>query len=541
MDFRTSNRTARSAVAPLLSLFLLVAGSALAEPTVWLVRPLYPGQDALVERTEQALSKLMPGEARNEAIIGMKELSAALKGKSVEQVPCFSGDERCADPIDRFVAGLGFERVVLIQGGQDEVGFQYRVVAYEPKTGKTLPASATNANLEKALLGAVAKVVPAASTLRVNSTPPGATVFVDGVKVGVTPVNTQVLPGERVVRIDLKLHQPVEETLIIPIRGEAKLEKALEKVAARIVITASPPGADISIDGTVLGKDKVDRGIEPGTHVVRITKEQYKAFEQTITVKADEQFVLDKSLEPIAGPSVVVAGPGKAEPQEAQKPPPPPPLTETEKSYELKSYFHASYEFASLLGDGLAAGWVNDFGNIFTKRVTTPGRTLVGASIEYGTFGRYLGLAVLGMTYLTNAQRYGLSVVHDSTTSSPPVPAPIDSARVNVVTVRALQPQVRLCAWRFQFALQLGVELRTGWIDALSSSMSSYDRGFAIVDLMASAHLSVRFNIAQGVFLFGSGNYTQYIYGLQPKGVGDTEKFRGSSTAGFNAGVGFGF
>jgi hypothetical protein len=165
----------------------------------------------------------------------------------------------------------------------------------------------------------------------------------------------------------------------------------------------------------------------------------------------------------------------------------------------------------------------------------------MGASIEYGTFGRYLGLAVLGMTYLTNAQRFGLNVVYDTTKMPPPpVPAPIDSARVNVVTVRALQPQVRLCVWRFQFALQLGVELRTGWIDALISSMP-YDRGFAIVDLMASAHLSVRFNIAQGVFLFGSGNYTQYIYGLQPKGVSDTETFRGSSTAGFNAGVGFGF
>lgn len=552
MDLRKMNRGARSVAIALVSLALLVAGPALADPTVWLVRPLYPGQEALIERTESALSKLMPGDARQDAIIGMKELAAALKGKSVEQVPCLSGDERCADPIDPFVAGLGFERIVLIQGGQDEAGFKYRVVAYEPKTGKTMPASATNANLEKALLGAVAKVVPAASTLQVNSTPPGATVYVDDVKVGVTPVNTQVLPGERVVRIDLKLHQPVEETLIIPIRGEAKLEKTLEKVAARIVITASPAGADISIDGTVLGKDKVDRGIEPGSHVIRITLEKYKAFEQTITVKADEQFVLDKSLEAIAGPPVVVVidptkdkgNPEKDKPKELP-PPPPPPMTDTEKSYQSKSYFHASYEFASLLGNGLVGRRWGTNGTGRTTTLSTPGRTLMGASAEYGTFGRYFGLAVVGLTYLTNVDHYGLNVGHtvgsaQEDFSGTTGPALIDPVRVHLVTIRAIQPQVRLCVWRFQFALQLGLEFRTGQI-VDSDPNTLYKDGFMVLDLMASAHLSVRFNIAEGFFMFGSGNYTQYLFGEKATAADDMGSFQGSSSAGFNVGVGYGF
>ncbi|MEW5741457.1 MAG: PEGA domain-containing protein [Myxococcota bacterium] len=529
-----------------LVLSALLAGPAWAEPTVWLVRPLYPGQEALVERTELALGKLMPGEARKEAIIGVKELGAALKGKSVDLVPCLSGDERCADPIDPFVAGLGFERVVLIQGGQDETGFTYKVVAYEPKTGKTTPANATNANLEKALLGAVAKVVPAASTLEVQSTPPGATVYVDDVKVGVTPLSTQVLPGERVVRIDLKLHQPVEETLIIPIRGGAKLEKTLEKVAARIVITASPASATITIDGVEAGKDKVDRGISPGSHTIRITADKHKAFEQTISVKADEQYVLDKTLEPLPGQGAVavVADPNKGK-EKPPPPPPPPPPTDTEKSYQQKSYFHASFEYASIIGNSLVGRrWGTD-GTGRTTAITSSGRTLIGASAEYGTFGKYFGLGVVGVTYLTNADRYSMNVGHTIGAAQEVIGGMtatdfIDPVRIHLVTIRAIQPQVRICVWRFQFALQLGLEFRTGNIIEQSTT-PAYKDGFMVLDLMASAHLSVRFNVAEGFFFFGSGNYTQYIIGEKAASADDSATFQGPSTAGFNVGVGYGF
>lgn len=545
MYLRTGNGGPRSSRRAVCLALVLAAAPALSEPTVWLVRPLYPGQEALVERTETALGKLMPGEARKDAVIGMKEFSAALKGKSVETVPCLSGDERCADPIDPFVAGLGFERIVLIQGGQDEAGFKYRVTAYEPKTGKVMPASASNANLEKALLGAVAKVVPAASTLDVKTTPPGATVYVDDVKVGVTPLSTQVLPGERVVRVDLKLHQPIEETLVIPIRGGASLEKTLEKVAARIVITASPAGANISIDGQALGQDKVDRGISPGSHTIRITADKHKAFEQTINVKADEQYVLDKTLEPLPGQAVAVVTPVKGQDRPPPPPPPPPPPTETEKSYQLKSYFHASYEFASLLGSGLVGRrWGTD-GTGRTTDIRTGGRTLMGAGAEYGTFGRYFGLAVVGVSYLTNVDRYTLGVGHtfgsaqevDNGVTGPDF---VDPVRIHLVTIRAIQPQFRLCVWRFMFALQVGVEFRTGQIIE-SNPATFYKDGFMVLDLLASARLNVRFNIVSGLFMFGAFNYTQYLVGEKATAVDDMGEFKGPSSFGFNVGVGYGF
>jgi hypothetical protein len=551
----------------MLALTLALAPSvALAEKTLWLVRPLYPGQETLVERTEKALDKLMPGESRKDSVIGQKELAASLKAQVVTELPCFSADTRCPDPIDPFVAGLGFDRIVLIQGGQDEAGFKYRVAAYDPKTGKSNPASATNANLEKALLGAIAKVVAAASTLDVRSTPAGATVFIDDVKVGVTPLNTQVLPGERVIRLDLKLHQPLEETIVIPIRGAAAIEKTLEKVAARIVITAAPAGTEISIDGAPVGKDKVDRGIAPGEHVIRLTAENHKAFEQTISVKADQQFSLDKTLEALPG-AVVKADPngnpngkiavilkGDPPPPVAAPPPPPKPATIEEQIYERRSYFHANFEMANLTGNNLVARRFDTEGFGRTTTFATPSRTLVGANAEFGTFGKYFGIAVFGISWLTNIDSWAMNVGFEpgqrcEASLNMCLATRINNVKANLVVVRALQPQVRFVVWRFQFGVQVGLEFRSGQVigeddptttTAPPMGTTRYKDGFVPLDLLLAGRLNVRFFVVDGFFINLQGNYTQFLTGNQATDDSGTT-YVSPSSFGFNGGLGYAF
>jgi hypothetical protein len=536
-------------------LAVLVATSSLAafaETTVWLIRPLYPGQDALVDRTEKALDKLIAQEDRKNHIIGRAELATALQGKRVDDLACLNSTERCADPIDPFIAALGFGRIVLVQGGQDEAGFKYRVVSYEPAFHKVVPASAGAPLLEKALLGAVAKVVPVASTIDVRSTPPGATVYVDDTKMGVTPLTTQVLPGERVIKIDLKLHQPIEETMVVPIKGRAVLEKSLEKVAARLIITAAPAGTSISLDGQVLGKDRVDRGILPGAHVIRLSVENHKAFEQTITVKADEQYVLDKTLEPLPGFGTAVTD-GRAQfemPVRVTTPPPPAPkLTESELIYERRSYFQLSYEFANLVGNNLVGRRWGNAGTGRTTSINTPSRGLMGVSLEYGTGGKYFGVNVVGLSYLTNVERYDLGVgyapmAQREVEMGMAGPSLLDRARIHLITLRALQPQLRLALWRFMLQLQLGAEFRTGQLVQPGSTF--YKDGFMVLDLLAAARFNVRFFIVEGLYVFGSGNFTYFVVGESsriepPEGSADEPRFSNSHQWGFNFGVGYGF
>jgi PEGA domain len=523
---------------------VLTATHALADKSLWLVRPLYPGQEQLVARTEKALDTLMPGASRDDAVIGRKELAAALKGRALAELPCFGVDTRCADPIDPFVASLGFERIVLIQGGQDEAGFKFRVVAYEPGLGKVNPATATNANLERALLGAVAKVVPAASTLEVKSTPAGATVFIDDAKVGVTPLSTQVLPGERVVRIDLKLHQPVEESLIIPIRGAAVLERTLDKVAARIVVTASPTGTEISLDGVAVGKDKLDRGIAPGEHTLRLTCANHKAFEQTISVRADQQYALDKTLEPLPLPSTVGANAVAAPP-----PAPPKPATVEDLTYERRSYVHLSGEVTILTGSNLV-GRRFPSGAVGRTLSFDPsvGPTLAGLSFEYGTFGKYFGIAVLGLSYLTNFDELAMTVGFEpgrsqevNASSGVVGPTRVERVRVNLGVIRALQPQFRLALWRFQLALQVGVEFRSGHVQGVDPGGSTfYTDGFVPLDFMAAGRLNVNFFLVDGLFLHLQGNYAAVL--ISNEGMDETgHRFGSSNSVGFNLGVGYGF
>lgn len=525
----------------ILTLVLLAAPSALAEKTLWLVRPLYPGQETLVERTEKALDKLIPQADRPNEVIGTKELTQALGGKKVDEVACFSGDERCADPIDAFVATLGFDRVVLVQGGQDEAGFKYRVVSYRPSAKEVTPAVATNAILEKALLGAVAKVVPVASSLDIKTSPAGATVFIDDVKVGVTPLATQVLPGERLIRLDLKLHQPIEENLVIPVRGVAKLEKSLEKVAARIAISASPAGSLISIDGQVVGKDKIDRGILPGRHTIRITAEGYTAHEQAVEVKSDEQFVLDKSLEPI--PGLAVVDPRKVRPD--RPPPPPAPLTVTEQNYERRSYFHLGFAYESFNGNALVGRRFGDDGTGRTASLLSGSRTLIGVSGEYGIFGRYFGLTVFGFSYLTNADRWDIEAGHEpgrgqETKDGVELPGRLDKVRANLVTLRALHPQFRIAVWKFMFSLQAGLEFRTGQILELATP-ATYKDGFLVTDLLFSGRINLRFYIVEGFYFQAAFHYAQYLTGATADVPDGSRTVASGGNIGFETGLGYGF
>ncbi len=534
---------------------LLTSTPALAEKTLWLTRPLYPGQEALVERTEKALARLVPPEQRANEVIGLQELAAALKGRTAAEIPCFTGEERCADPIDAFVAKLGFDQIILIEGGQDEAGFKYRVVNYQPAQKQLNQGSSSNVVLESALWGAVAKVAAVASTLDVKSTPAGATVFVDDQKVGITPLSTQILPGEHLVRVDLKLHQPVEEALVVPIRGSARLDKTLEKVAARISVTAGPANVSIFVDGQLLGKDRIDRGIQPGSHTLRLSSDGYKAYEQTIDVKADEQFTMDKQLEPLPGtvppPNGGQGNQGRLVVElrndQAVIAQPPPPPTPTEENYNRKTYFHLGFDFQKLDGNALVGRRFGDAGVGRTQFITNATRYLYGLTGEYGVFGKYFGVEVIGLSYLTNADLVQMNVGytgdHPEMKQGVPIGDNLDQVRINMIDVAVIHPALRVAFWHAMVMLDLGLNLRSGQITGTvpNSSGPQYNDGFVIIDLLAQARLGFRFYVYDGLYLYLNGGYELLLTGQDAINSGSATKVHSASAWGMSGGFGYGF
>lgn len=595
-------RHALKGIAVLALLFSAAADA--GEKTVWLVRPLYPGQEALVAKIEQSLIAIIPDAQRADEIIGLKELAKHLGGAKLDTLPCLSGEERCADPIDPFVSKLGVDRVVMVQGGQDEAGYNFKVTSYRPGKGETLPASASNAVMDRAFLGAIVKVVPLASTLEVTSTPSGAAVYVDEQKVGVTPLSTQVLPGNRVLKVDLKQHEPVEKALLIQARATGKFDYKLEKVAARLSVSAQPPGTTISIDGQVVGKDKIDRGISPGKHTIRLTAEGYKASEETIEVKPDQQYNMEKALEPIPGadkPTVVVVerkpdevvtggtivSPPAEQKKEEEKPPP----TWTEQVYARGTYFYLGFDHTTLLPrtyktstgteDRLALvsrRWGTE-GIGRTAFVNSGSPSLPGVSGEFGIMGKYFGITVLGVAVHFAPQALNLSTGTDGShldetsgdlrmteVKSPGDPnfrtdctnpstdancrQPRDiSVNLQLYTIRAIHLQLRLAAWRFAFHFAVGPEFRAGYVlENAPTAQIFYKDGFGVLDLLLGFRVGARFHLVEGFFLNAMFNYQQYLYGesaivARETGPGEYETalFRGPSGIGFNVGVGYAF
>ncbi len=107
----------------------------------------------------------------------------------------------------------------------------------------------------------------------------GARVILDGRLVGRTPVETLTLkPGRYRLRAELEGHEPWEEEVEIK-AGETTFavaslpERQYERppTPGRLVLTIDPPGAQVLVDGDLVGTSPVpDLEVPEGTHEVRV-------------------------------------------------------------------------------------------------------------------------------------------------------------------------------------------------------------------------------------------------------------------------------
>lgn len=489
-----------------IGLLLAFGSSAAPAPgkTLWVVQPLYPGQELLVNRTEEALRKLMADIP--DQLIGTGVLAAHLRGRKADLRCLTAGDAACVDPVDSFVAALGFERVVMLRGGQEDAAYRYKTTSYVPATGEAAFAEGSGANLDRALLAALVKVVPLASTLEIASDPPGAVVLVDGEKVGVTPYAGQILPGERLVRIEAASHMPVQKTINIPVRGVIKLTESFERVPARLVVTAAPAGASIRVDGVTQGTDKIDQPIQPGHHQVDFALDGHVPLTEQIEIAPGAVLTLDRTLVQTGWTTFKGA------------------LTRGQENiYKRGASVQANYEWAQWHGDKLYAQQSpnKDFDNpdSLLARKLLSRSALNGVSFEYHQDGRYFGLMVVGAGYYTGSQwRYTLE--NGSKEAE-------QSGTPTLLSIRGVQPHVRFALWRLALYGQAGFDLRVLNIHPAKAALDQKD--LWIVDLLTTAQVALRAYLVEGLFLEGAFRYS-WAFFSEHAGI-----------RGFHAGVGYAF
>jgi tRNA A-37 threonylcarbamoyl transferase component Bud32 len=156
--------------------------------------------------------------------------------------------------------------------------------------------------------------VPTTAIVQVESTPPGAEVYIDGRREGVTPARLPV-PKQRALRLRLELdgHQPFEESFTLGANETGKLVKATLVVAkpagGRIVVKTNVKKATWKLDDKPVGDGSGQLNladVPPGTHDLSVESEGYERRVEPIEVTAKGLASVVWDLKPVAA-----AGPRK--------------------------------------------------------------------------------------------------------------------------------------------------------------------------------------------------------------------------------------
>lgn len=492
----------RALLAAVMALAWMPAAHAEGALTLWLTRPLYPGQDNLVSRTDAALRGMFPQEALKGEIIGRTELARLLEGKPLE-LGCILGESACTDPVEAVISGLGVGRVVLLKAGQDESGYRYRATSWT-LGGEPVVGEGQGSQLEKALLSALVKVVPVSASLVVESTPAGAVIHVDGEQVGTAPATLQLLPGEHTVKLELASHLPAEAKVKLVARGQATLARTLEKVPARLVVEALPEGVAIAVDGQYAAKDKLDRGIQPGSHTVALTLEGYVPYEEKLDVAPGATARVNRALNPTTWFQVKTAM-ARAQDAEAAR----------------RLYLAAAYEFGAFLDTRYVTALDTGLPRVDAfKEGALP--SVSGVNAEVGLRWRYGGIALFGISTFESAKGTRVVATFTKTETRPDGSTAVvgqeqreADALIHGATVRFLQPQLQLLLWRFALGLQGGVATRGAllYLDGDRRIGVAGGAPFSWDGLLLEAQGRVRFTVVGGLFLEGAARYSRPVLG----------------------------
>ncbi|WAI02460.1 PEGA domain-containing protein [Methanogenium organophilum] len=169
-------------------------------------------------------------------------------------------------------------------------------------------------------LSATLSPVALENAIRIRSVPAGAAIYLNGIYQGETMENgyfpvTDLRIGQHIILLKLKGYDDYEETVSLS-EGEtvtisADLEEgggsttstatpSLSAATGKLMITTSPPGAEISIDGSPAGRmtPATITSIPTGTHTICLQLAGYAAAEATVTVTAGETATLSLPLAP---------------------------------------------------------------------------------------------------------------------------------------------------------------------------------------------------------------------------------------------------
>ena len=128
--------------------------------------------------------------------------------------------------------------------------------------------------------------------LSVNSTPDGATVFVDGKEKGVTPLRLEnIEKGLHTVKLTKNCFSVAEKKVDITASEKTKVDVRLESVCGSLSVNSTPDGATVFVDGKEKGVTplRLDN-VMKGNISVKLTKKGFETENKVITIRPSKKF-----------------------------------------------------------------------------------------------------------------------------------------------------------------------------------------------------------------------------------------------------------
>ncbi|MBS3747243.1 MAG: SUMF1/EgtB/PvdO family nonheme iron enzyme [Wenzhouxiangellaceae bacterium] len=157
-------------------------------------------------------------------------------------------------------------------------------------------------------------LTPATAQIEVSSAPAEAEITVNGESAGTTPATLKLDAGEQRIALSRPGFRTWSETITVE-GGVARAlpEVDLQPAPAGIAIRSDPDGAEVTLDGEVVGTAPLEVELEPDRPItIALSLAGYRTLTRTLTPQADVQSTLRGELEPINAVLEVRADPDDA-------------------------------------------------------------------------------------------------------------------------------------------------------------------------------------------------------------------------------------
>ncbi len=147
--------------------------------------------------------------------------------------------------------------------------------------------------------------------LRVDSNPQGADIIMDGVSKGTTPQLLTDLPlGSYQIEFRSPTLLPRTMTAKLESRTPVLLFAELISNTARLTVGSSPEGAEVRIDGNLVGTTPATiEDVQAGESEVKVSKRGYRSYVRTMAFEATKPYRISATLEALPSGLTVITEP----------------------------------------------------------------------------------------------------------------------------------------------------------------------------------------------------------------------------------------